>query len=176
VSLLLRLGHGVELAGGVPDGWLPPGLGEAHGRELAEWHALARAGDGPARDVLLARAEQLADEIAAATGTAVLVVDGDVVHEHLPPGPAEPEPTPWGTGTVLAGASAALVLVGFLALHAGLARLSSLLAVGVLAVVVVLLIPTGLRYRAVPVWRWVVHGAAAGVTLGWAWLLLTALT
>lgn len=190
MSLVLRVGRGVELAGDVPDGWLPPGLTEVARRELAEWHALAPAGAGGAGDVLRARAEQLAERIAAETSTVVRVVDGgevltfgapDTVPDSVPdpatpPGPRAPEPTPWGTGLTLALATGAVVLVAFLALYSGLAALSPLVAAGVLAVVVVLLVPTGMRYRVVPVWRWVVHGAAAGVVLGWLWLLLTALT
>lgn len=176
MSLVLRLGRGVELAGGVPDGWLPPGLTDEARRELAEWHSLAPAGDGAAHDVLRARAEELAERIAAETSTAVAVVAGDEVRTFGEPEAPESEPTPWGTGLTLAGATGAVVLVAFLALYSGLAALSPLLAAGVLAVVVVLLVPTGLRYRWLPVWRWVVHGAAAGVVLGWLWLLLTALT
>lgn len=190
MSLLLRVGHGVELTGGVPAGWLPPGLGEQSGRELAEWHALAPAGGAAAHDVLRARAEQLAARVAAETSTVVLVVAGDEVLRFGAPehpdraAPAEAadrpgsgdEPTPWGTGLALAAAAAVLSLVAFLALYTGLAAISVLLAVGVLAVVVVLLVPTGLRHRVVPVWRWVVHGAAAGVALGWVGVLLSALT
>lgn len=170
MSLVLKLGEGVYLGDGVPDGWLPPGLDEELRAALAEWHALARADDAEVRAALATRADELAVAIAARTGTAVHVVDGDddrVVHP--------PEPTPWGTGLVLAGGTAAFVLIGFLALYDGLAALSPLVATGVGLVLVVCLLPTLLRYRAEPVWRWFVAGAGAGIVVAWSWLLLTAL-
>ena len=170
MSLVLRVGHGVHLTGDVPHGWLPPGLDDALAAELARWHAAASE-DGADRDVLRVSAEDLADRIAAVTGTVVHVVTDDGVRTFAPP-----EPTPWGTGLVLAGATAVFTLVAYLALYGGLAAISPVLAAVVTVVVVACLLPTAERYRTARTWRWFVFGGLAGVALSWTWLLLEALT
>jgi hypothetical protein len=98
-------------------------------------------------------------------------VDGSSVRVVHPP-----EPTPWGTGSVLAAASAVVVLVALLALTRGVAALSGVLALAANIVVVGGLAPSAWLARDRPVWRWVALGAAAGTLGAWFWLLLTALT
>ncbi|GAB2665780.1 DUF2537 domain-containing protein [Prescottella soli] len=87
----------------------------------------------------------------------------------------EPAPTPWSTGLLVSGFAAVFTIVAVVAFGSALATIHPLLAVGFNLVVVGGAAPTVWRWRHVPVWRWVVYGATAGVVSGWAALLLGAL-
>jgi hypothetical protein len=161
VTVVLRVGAGVE------------GLGTVS-PELRDWEVVSRAvgGEaGQARAIVVRRAGQLARGLATERGEDVHVVDGSSVRVVHPP-----EPTPWGTGSVLAAASAVVVLVALLALTRGVAALSGVLALAANIVVVGGLAPSAWLARDRSVWRWVALGAAAGTLGAWFWLLLTALT
>jgi hypothetical protein len=89
----------------------------------------------------------------------------------VPPG----EPTPWATGLTVSIAAAVTVGIGLFSLSQalepngrGVVTLANLLvALG--------LTPSIWLTRNTPTWRWVAHGAAAGIALTWLALLLTLL-
>ena len=85
------------------------------------------------------------------------------------------EPTPWATGLTVSTAAAIIVGIGLLSLSQALEPNGR----GVVALAN-LLVATGLTpsiwlARNTPVWRWVAHGAAAGIALTWLALLLSLL-
>ncbi|AOW93368.1 hypothetical protein BFN03_13845 [Rhodococcus sp. WMMA185] len=86
----------------------------------------------------------------------------------------QPARTPWFTGLVVAGFSAALVFVAVVAFGSQLARINVVLAVVLEVVAVVGFAPSAWRLRRVPIWRWLVYGAAAGVLGGWFVMLVGA--
>lgn len=77
-----------------------------------------------------------------------------------------------GPALVVACFAAALSAVAVIACGAAMIAVHPLLALVVNVVVVAGVAPTVWQWRAVPVWRWVVYGAAAGVVVGWLALLL----
>ena len=85
------------------------------------------------------------------------------------------EPTPWATGLLVTAMVAALTTVGVFAFGAALLQVNVVVAVAINLIAVVGSAPTVWRWRATPVWRWVVYGLAAGVTLAWAGLFVDAL-
>ncbi|MDI9914859.1 DUF2537 domain-containing protein [Rhodococcus sp. IEGM 1379] len=78
-----------------------------------------------------------------------------------------PSRTPWATGVVVSIFAAMLSTVAVAAFSEGLANVNAVLAIVVNIVAVGGLAPTVWRWRAVPVWRWVVYGAVVGIPLGW---------
>ena len=135
-----------------------------------------------AASVVTGRGRQLAGRVAAALGVPVgyrdpltgelSVMDPPETAER----PARPaEPTPWATGLVVAAFSAVVVLVAVVSLASTLQETSPLLALGANLVVTAGLLPSVWLARAVPTWRWVALGVAAGIGLSWvvlAFLLL----
>ncbi|WP_280398525.1 DUF2537 domain-containing protein [Nocardia carnea] len=81
------------------------------------------------------------------------------------------EPTPWAAGITVAGLVGALTTVGVFAFGAALTQVHPLFSLAVNIVAAVGIAPTAWRWRARPVTRWVLAGAAAGVLLGWIGLL-----
>lgn len=79
-----------------------------------------------------------------------------------------------GPALVVAGFAATLFAVAVIACGAAMIAVHPLLAVVVNVVVVAGVAPTVWQWREVPVWRWVVYGATAGVVLGWLALLVGA--
>ena len=165
MTWVLDAGRGVGHDG---DG-APPALTGPTREALAEWHALARADRGVARELVVARAHELAAVLERETGEPARVVD--------PGRGSDPggEPVPWGPGLLLALLCAVLVTVAVSALGPALARLSPVLAVVVVSVVLLGLAPTVLRHRQVPVRRWFVAGGLLGAALGWVGVLAAAL-
>ncbi|WP_027944316.1 DUF2537 domain-containing protein [Amycolatopsis taiwanensis] len=178
----------------------------ALGGELAdalhEWARVAAAvrrvpdmGEpGQAAAVVSQRGRQLAARVAAAMGSAVHYVD-PVTEELLivaPPPPRRPEPTlarrlfgapaadgqptPWGTGLLVAGFIAVVVITAMLALAAALAaEVSGWLVLLAALIVTVGLAPSLWLARRLPIIRWVALGAAAGIVLSWFGVLAIAL-
>ncbi|HKS45202.1 MAG TPA: DUF2537 domain-containing protein [Amycolatopsis sp.] len=168
---------------------------------LHEWARVAaavrRAQDngepGQAAAVVSRRGQQLAVQVADAMGTLVYYVD-PVTDETLvvsPPPRQEPEPTlarrlfgtaefgdeptPWGTGLVVAGFVAAVVITAMLALTVALAAEVS----GWLVVVAALVVTGGMApslwlARRLPIVRWIALGATAGIALSWFGVLAVA--
>lgn len=168
---------------------------------LHEWARVAAAvrraqdkGDpGPAAGVVSRRGRQLAGRVAAVLGTAVRYVD-PVTEEILvvapPPRqaettlasrllgtpPTEGGPTPWGTGLLVAGFIAAVVITAMLALALALAaEVSGWLVLLAALVVTAGLSPSLWLTRRVPILRWVALGVAGGVALSWFGVLAIAL-
>lgn len=150
---------------------LPDGLAA----DLHEWAQVAgavrRAGaaGGEAGTLVSRRGRQLADRLAASTGTRVGYADpvrGGI--EVLLPG----EPTPWATGLAVSALVAVLAAVAVLALSTALAGISPWLAVLGNLLVAAGLAPSVWFARTLLVWRWVALGVAAGVLLAWVALLL----
>ncbi|MGW0173011.1 DUF2537 domain-containing protein [Rhodococcus sp. NPDC003322] len=79
-----------------------------------------------------------------------------------------------GPALVVAGFSAVLVTVAVIACGAAMIAVHPLLALVVNVVVVAGVAPTVWQWRQVPVWRWVVYGAVAGVVAGWLALVFGA--
>lgn len=75
--------------------------------------------------------------------------------------------TPWFTGVAVSIFAAMLSIAAVGAFSQGLAHVNVFLAVAVNVIAVAGLAPTVWRWRAVPIWRWVVYGAVAGIPLGW---------
>lgn len=177
----------------------------ALGTELAdalhEWARVAaavrRAVDNgepsKAAPVVSRRGQQLAARVATTMGTAVHYVDpvtDDVlVVPPLSPEQAEPtlarrlfggaeighEPTPWGTGLVVAGFVAAVVITAMLALAVALAAETAGWVVLLASVVVTAgLAPSLWLARRLPIVRWIALGAAAGCVLAWFGVLTVA--
>jgi Protein of unknown function (DUF2537) len=87
----------------------------------------------------------------------------------------EDEETPWGTGLTVAGFVAVVVALAIVVLSLGVARVHPLLAVGLNFIAVGGLAPTLWGWRAIPVLRWFVLGAAFGIGAGWLALLSIAI-
>lgn len=81
------------------------------------------------------------------------------------------EPTPWATGLTVAGFVAAVTGVAVVVLSLGLIRVHPLLAVGLNIVAAGGLAPTLWGWRYTPVLRWLVLGAAVGVSAAWLTLI-----
>ncbi|HSK60981.1 MAG TPA: DUF2537 domain-containing protein, partial [Actinomycetospora sp.] len=90
------------------------------------------------------------------------------------PAAAAAEATPWGTGLVLAGLVAGLVLLANLALAAPLITGLGVLGLVVDAAVVAGLVPALWLNRHVPTWRWAVYGTFAGTGLALLFLAVAA--
>ncbi|HEY3466751.1 MAG TPA: DUF2537 domain-containing protein, partial [Amycolatopsis sp.] len=95
-----------------------------------------------------------------------------VLGEPGPPG----EPTPWLTGLTVSAFIAAVVVVAMLALATTLARETS----GWLALVATVVVTAGITpslwlIRRTPILRWAAYGAAGGVVIAWAGVLVIAL-
>lgn len=177
----------------------------ALGAELAdalhEWARVAAAvrraaenGEpGEASPVVSRRGRQLAARVATIMGTPVHyvdpVTDGVMVVSPLPPAQVEPalarrvfggaeignEPTPWGTGLVVAGFVAAVVITAMLALANALAAGTAGWVVILASVVVTAgLAPSLWLARRLPIVRWIALGAAAGCVLAWFGVLTVA--
>lgn len=156
---------------------LPAGLDSA----LHEWarvaEAVRRAGscDREPGALVSQRGRLLAARLASCTGVAVGYADPMVGGmEILPPG-LDTEPTPWATGLPVSAATAVLVGVALLALSDGLASVGTWLVALANLAVALGLAPSIWLARAIPIWRWVAYGAAAGIVLTWAALLLSLL-
>jgi hypothetical protein len=85
------------------------------------------------------------------------------------------ESTPWATGLTVAGFVAAATAVAVAVLSLGLIRVHPMLAVGLNVVAAGGLAPTLWGWRYTPVLRWLVLGAAVGVTGAWLALVAMAL-
>jgi Protein of unknown function (DUF2537) len=169
---------------------------------LHEWarvaSAVCRAGDsgspGEAAAVVSRRGKQLAGRVAAVMGTAVHFVDpvtGEVSVISAPPPAENPpslarrlfggaqagnEPTPWGTGLIVAGFVAVVVITAMVSLAVTLAAETSGWLVLLAAVVVTAgITPSLWLARRLPIVRWLALGAAAGVVLSWFGVLGVAL-
>jgi hypothetical protein len=82
--------------------------------------------------------------------------------------------TPWGAGLTVAAFVAAVIAAAIVVLSLGMNRVNPVLSVVLNLVAVGGLAPTVWSWRQIPVRRWFVLGAGAGVTLGW--ITLAALT
>jgi hypothetical protein len=178
-------------------------LGAELADALHEWARVAAAvrraaesGEpGEAAAVVTRRGRQLAARVAAVMGTPVHYVDPltDTV-SVVPPLPAGQqtapslvhrvfgvaevgdEPTPWGTGLVVAGFVAVVVVTAILALAVTLAAETAGWLVLVGSVVVTAgLAPSLWLARRLPIVRWIALGAAAGCVLAWFGVLPIAL-
>lgn len=169
---------------------------------LHEWARVAaavrrsrQAGEpGQAALVVRRRGHQLAARVAAVMGTAVFYVD-PVSEETIvvsPPPRPEPaptfasrlfgaprpgaEPTSWGTGLLVAGFIAAVVIIAMLALaDAMAAEVSGWLVLVAASVVTAGLTPSLWLARRLPIVRWLALGAAAGMVIAWFGVLAIAL-
>lgn len=79
--------------------------------------------------------------------------------------------TPWGTGLTVAALVAAVTATAIVVLSLGMTRVHPMVSVGLNLVAVGGLAPTLWDWRARPVRRWFVLGAAAGVAVGWVAML-----
>ncbi|GAB3583262.1 DUF2537 domain-containing protein [Amycolatopsis endophytica] len=157
---------------------------------LHEWAqvaaALRRSANDPneAGTVVSRRGQQLASRVASVMGTPVHYVDpvtGEQVVVPPPPPSAKPrrlfaavgdEPTPWGTGLIVAGFVAAVVIVAMMALAIALAAETAGWLVLVAAVVVTGgIAPSLWLARKLPIIRWIALGAAGGVVISWIGVL-----
>lgn len=159
-------------------------IGAELAQALHEWarvaSAVSRAGGDAqvAANVVSQRGRQLAGRLATVMGTTVRFVDpvsgvetvveppARVLARKRRPGPVEP--TPWLTGLTVSGFAAAFTVVAMLALATTLARATT----GWLALLATLVVTAGLGPslwlgRRVPIVRWAVFGAGAGIVLAW---------
>ncbi|MFM9034699.1 MAG: DUF2537 domain-containing protein [Mycobacterium sp.] len=81
------------------------------------------------------------------------------------------EPTPWGTGLTVSAFVAAVVGAAIVVLGLGMTRVHPLISIALNLVAVGGLAPTLWEWRARPVRRWFVLGAAVGVAVGWIAML-----
>ncbi|WP_199431611.1 DUF2537 domain-containing protein [Qaidamihabitans albus] len=164
---------------------------------LHEWARVAaavrRTGDATtaeAASMVSRRGRQLAVRVAAVLGLPVSYRDpvkGTSVEVQPPTRPprrspasrlfgAEPRtdtPTPWGTGLTVAAFIGAVVVVAMLALADTLAQETARwVALAAIAVVTAGLAPSLWLARRLPILRWVVLGAAAGVAVAWIGVLV----
>ena len=79
--------------------------------------------------------------------------------------------TPWGTGLAVAAFVAAITATAIVVLSLGMTRVHPIVSLGLNLVAVGGLAPTLWDWRARPVRRWFVLGAAAGVAVGWVAML-----
>lgn len=165
-----------------------PPLPEELTTALREWAAFAvaadRSGASAERDLVHRRGRQLAARVARVRGRPVQFVDplsGSV--EAVVPAPRRragrpvlaPEPlgpTPWATGLPVAAFFAVLVAIGDVVLSTAFADAFGLLWIPVNLLVALGLAPSLYLLRAVPFWRWVAFGAAAGLACAWVVLLV----
>jgi Protein of unknown function (DUF2537) len=84
------------------------------------------------------------------------------------------EPTPWATGLTVFGFVTVLVAALDLALTATLRAEYRWVWIPVNVLVGIGLAPTVLLLRRAPFWRWIAHGIAAGLVIGWLALIVTA--
>ncbi len=84
-------------------------------------------------------------------------------------------PTPWSTGLLVTALTAALVAVAIFAFGTALGRINPVLATLINIIAVGGAAPTVWRWRTVPIVRWAVYGAIAGVALGWIGLAVSVL-
>ncbi|GAB3493563.1 DUF2537 domain-containing protein [Amycolatopsis cihanbeyliensis] len=190
-------GERVVLAGYDADTEYPDGVVGAELTEaLQEWARVAaafiRAGTGPedeAAAVVSQRGRQLAARVAGTVGEPVNYVDPVTATEQLvhPPrnggvtvlarrllggDPQGTEPTPWGTGLIVAAFVGVVVAVAMLALTSTLAaETTNWLTLGAAVMVTAGLSPSLWLARKLPIVRWVVLGAAAGVAFSWVGVL-----
>ncbi|SFP46293.1 Protein of unknown function [Amycolatopsis arida] len=154
---------------------------------LHEWARVAaavrRSGAGPdveAAAVVSRRGRQLAARVATALGQPVRYRDPVTDRPSTVPPAAggtagSPEPTPWATGLVVAGFAGVVVVVAVLALaHTLAASTSGWVAIVATAVVTAGMAPSLWLARGLPVVRWIVLGATAGVALSWIGVLTIA--
>jgi hypothetical protein len=99
----------------------------------------------------------------------VINVTGDAAGKQ--PG----EPTPWATGLIVSAMAATVVGFALLSLSQDLAPNGAWLVVLANLLVAAGLAPSIWLGRAIPIWRWVAYGAAAGIVLTWLILLLSLL-
>lgn len=85
------------------------------------------------------------------------------------------EPTPWGTGLTVAAFTAAVSAAVIVVLSLGMIRVHPFVSVGLNLVAVGGLAPTLWGWRRMPVRRWFVAGAGAGVAIGWIALIALSL-
>ena len=83
--------------------------------------------------------------------------------------------TPWGTGLTVSAFVAAVTAAAIVVLSIGMTRVNPVVSIALNLVAFGGLAPTLWGCRRVPVRRWFVLGAAVGVTVGWAALLVLAL-
>lgn len=83
------------------------------------------------------------------------------------------EPTPWATGLAVSAFVAAVIGTAIVVLSMGLLRVHALLAAVLNIIAVGGLAPTVWGWRTTPVVRWFTFGAGVGVA--WGWLVLLAL-
>jgi hypothetical protein len=173
-------------------------IGADLAQALHEWARVASAVSAEsgveAGAVVSQRGRQLAGRLASVMGTSVRFVDpvtGDETVVEPPPRTAEPghrfvrsvlgppgppgEPTPWLTGLTVSAFIAAVVVVAMLALASTLARETS----GWLALVGTVIVTAGITpslwlIRRTPILRWAAYGAAGGVVIAWAGVLVIA--
>lgn len=165
-------------------------IGADLAQALHEWARVASAvsrtgGDAEvATSVVSQRGRQLAGRLATVMGTTVRFVDpvsgvetvieppARVVARRrgMPGAPAEP--TPWLTGLTVSAFAAVLVTVAMLALAGTLARETSVWLAVVASVVVTAGIGPSLWLgRRLPIVRWAVYGAGAGIIAAWLGVL-----
>lgn len=177
-------------------------LGVELAEALHEWARVAAAvrrarqasEPGQAALVVTRRGYQLAARVAAVMGTAVFYVDPVSDETIMVPPPTRPEPAPtlahrlfgasgpdaepapWGTGLLVAGFIAAVVITAMLALaNAMTAEVSGWLVIAAAVVVTAGLTPSLWLARRVPIVRWIALGAAAGMIIAWFGVLAIAL-
>ncbi|PXY30958.1 hypothetical protein BAY60_00550 [Prauserella muralis] len=167
---------------------------------LHEWARVAaavrRSGGTRGGEVVSRRGRQLAVRVATALDVPVSYHD-PLTEDALVVTPPEPrtrvpaagwlfgdepeetgqdEPVPWGTGLLVSLFICVFVVVAMLALVSALAaETSAWIAVGAAVVVSAGLAPSLWLGRRVPIVRWIVLGAAAGVVLSWIGVLVIAL-
>ncbi len=160
-------------------------------RALHEWARVAEVvarsanteggGASAASGLISRRGHQLATRLAAEMGMVISYVDpltGEIVDvgepEHERPDRPAPR-TPWGTGLVVSGFAAMVVLFAVIALSEALGAASRWLAVAANVIIALGLAPSIWLARNMPVWRWVAYGVIAGIALAWIALLFTLL-
>lgn len=167
---------------------------------LHEWArvaaALRRAGadaEVEAAAMVSQRGRQLAGRVATSFGTPVHYLDpvteqpllvppprrgagnSMLVRCLLGPDPAGNGPTPWATGLTVAAFVAVVAVVAMLALATTLAaETAGWIAIAASFVVTAGLTPSLWLARKLPILRWVVVGAAAGVAVSWIGVLIIA--
>jgi hypothetical protein len=144
---------------------------------LDEWASVAAAlpnATEQTAELIARRGRQLAGRLANATGAAIAFTDPVSGERTVLAAPATrpAEPTPWGTGLTVSGFALVTVVFAMVVLSTTLGQISQWLAFAANAVVTLGLAPTIAITRTLPVWRWVAHGAVAGIAIGWlAWVI-----